>query len=200
MQEEPPNEPALEAAPQEIIFDSQHSRPLDTAVWTEDPALIGLVQEIWDEHLAADEAGKQKGGKKPARPYIEQLRVLVTALYLVWREDPLLCLGMPFSEGAWSSKSRYNLLALTKHVVVLVKRLNAPGLVRVSTGSYAAPGAKGNRTSRIQASTVLQKRFEELIVNQKAICTVPAECIILKTISGKAARLSSTRTPMTLVA
>ncbi|RDD70823.1 hypothetical protein DVR11_14295 [Paracoccus versutus] len=69
---------------------------MDTAVWTEDPALIGLVQEIWDEHLAADEAGKQKGGKKPARPYIEQLRVLVTALYLVWREDPPSLFGYAF--------------------------------------------------------------------------------------------------------
>lgn len=173
---------------QEVIFDPQHSRPLNSTVWTEDPALVGLVQEIWDEHLAAGEAEKQKGGKKPRRPYIEQLRVLVTDLYLAWQEDPFLCLGMPFSEGAWDSQSRYNPLGLSKHLVVLVKQLQAAGLVRVSAGSYAAPGAKGNRTGRIQASTELQKQFKVLVVDSRAIQVVPSECIILKTGEGEHSR------------
>lgn len=134
---------------QELIFDPQHSRPLNITIWTDDPALVGLVQEIWDEHFAAGEAEKQNGGKQPQRPYIELLRVLVTDLYLAWQEDPLLCLGMPFSEGAWNSQSRYNPLGLSKYLVGVVKQLQDARLVRVSAGSYAAPGAKGNRTSWI---------------------------------------------------
>lgn len=180
------DEPANEK--QEAIFDPQHSRPLSTTIWTEDPALVGLVQDIWNQHFATGEAEKQKGGKKPKRPYIEQLRVLVTDLYLAWQEDPLLCLGMPFSEGAWDSQSRYNPLGLSKHLVVLVKQLQAAGLVRVSAGSYAAPGAKGNRTGRIQASTELQKRFEALVVDGRAIQVVPSECIILKEGEGDYSR------------
>jgi len=72
------DEPANEK--QEAIFDPQHSRPLSTTIWTEDPALVSLVQEIWNQHFATGEAEKQKGGKKPRRPYIEQLRVLVLVL------------------------------------------------------------------------------------------------------------------------
>lgn len=114
MQEDLRNEPEAAAA-QEGIFDPQHSRPLNTALRPEDPALLGLIQEIWDTHFAAGEAGKQKGGKKPRMPFVDQLGVVIADLYLAWREDPLLCLGMPFSEGAgtvspaiipWGCRSR----------------------------------------------------------------------------------------------
>ncbi|WP_312530343.1 hypothetical protein [Paracoccus sp. (in: a-proteobacteria)] len=171
------------------IFDTDFSRPLNTAIWTEDPDLVGLTQKIWDEYLAAGEAEKQKGGKKPKRSYVEQLRVLVTELYLAWHEDFNLCLGMNFSQGAWDSRSRYNPLGLSKHFIVLVKQLQAARLVRVSAGSYAAPGAKGNRTGRIQASWELQKRFELLDVDHRAIWSIPAECIVLKEGLGEASKV-----------
>lgn len=163
----------------EYIFDPLHSRPFNTGVWTEAPALVGLVAAIWQAHFAEGEAAK-KGGKKPGRPYIEQLRVVITDLYLAWREDWNLCLGIHFCEGAWDSRSRYNPHGLSKQVVTLIKRLEEAGLVRIAPGSYAGPGAKGNRTTRIQASWGLQQIFGRLSVQVGAIGEVPGECIILK--------------------
>lgn len=169
----------------EHIFVPRHSRPLDITVWTEDPALVGLVQEIWDQHFAADAAEKQRGGRKPGRPYIEQLRVVLTDLYLAWREDPFLCLGMPFSDGAWNSRSRYNPLDLSRQVIGLVRRLEEVRLVRVSTGSYSGPGAVGNRTSRIQAGSALEQRFAALAVDPRALQSAPTECIVLNDDAGR---------------
>lgn len=101
------------------------------------------------------------------RRYIEQLRVVLIDLYLVTQEDPFLCLGMSFSDGEWNSRSRYNPLGLSKQVIDLVKRLAEVGLVRVSAGSYAGPGAVGNRTTRIQANSVLEQRFAALAVGPR---------------------------------
>lgn len=103
MQEEQEVEPDPAPGEEEIILDPRHSRPLDMTVRTDSPALRRLNQQIWDEHFAPEEAEKQKAGRKPAMPYHEQLLVIITDLYLAWQEDPLLCLGMPFSQGSWDS-------------------------------------------------------------------------------------------------
>lgn len=186
-QPEEAQEQGLEQQQREYILDPRYSRPFNMAVWTDDPGLAGLAEAIWQEHFAEREAAKT-AGRKPGRPYVEQLRAVITDLYLAWQEDPDLCLGVPFSEGAWNSGSRYNPLGLSKHLVKLLRRLQAVGLVRVAEGSFSGPGAKGNRTSRIQAGWALQQRFRQVQVQPGAIREVPTECIILKAGEGDDSR------------
>lgn len=167
----------------ELIFEPTLSRPFNPAVGTVDPDLVRLVEQIWYKYFAGKEEQKTSG-RKPTRPYIDQLRVLITDLFLAWQEDENLCLGVPFSEGAWNSKSRYNPHGLSKYLVKIIHHLQDVGLVRVSAHSFAGVGAPGNRNSRIQAAWKLQQQFRQIWIKPQAIFEVPRECIILKAGEG----------------
>ncbi|WP_233093097.1 hypothetical protein, partial [Paracoccus sp. IB05] len=72
---------------------------------------------------------------------------------------------------------------LSKYLIEMIHRLEAAGLVRVSAYSYAGPGVKTNRNSRVQASHWMQEKFRGLKIEPGAIWEVPREPIILKSAS-----------------
>ncbi len=143
-------------------IDPHHSRPLDVHRWSDHPEARELTEQIWSNPIFNDlrEEGKPKGGVKPKRRFKEQLRVLVLDLFVAWKTDPDLALGVSMSMGNWNTKSRYNALHLSKVIPDLVHRLHALELIELSMGSYTAPGAKGNRTTRIRATERMMERFE----------------------------------------
>ena len=142
-------------------IDPRHSRPLDVHRWSEHPEAKALTDEIWADPYfdGLRERAKSKGGVKPKRRFKEQLRVLVLDLFVAWKADPTLSIGVAMGVGEWDTNSRYNALHLSKIIPSLVARLAEMDLIELSRGSYAGPGAKGNRTTRIQASEKLAARF-----------------------------------------
>jgi len=151
---------------EEMIDNPRHSRPLDVHRWSEHPEVKALVERILEGYLLEELAGspgeKQgKTGPKPKASFTKQLRVLILDLYVTWLDDPTLSLGVSMSVNAWKTNSRYNALHLSKKLIPIIKALEAAGLLILAKGSYAGPGARGNRTTRIQASKALQAMFRD---------------------------------------
>jgi hypothetical protein len=142
------------------------------------------VDRVWDEYLPEEVIGGR--GPKPKMAFRKQLRVLILDLYVAWLEDPELCIGVSMSVNAWNTNSRYNALHLSKKLVPIIQSLHDNGLIDLSKGSYTAPGAKGNRSTRIRASETLQGWFAKAKFDREDIEQAEEqEVIILKDEAGK---------------
>lgn len=116
----------------------------------------------------------------------KQLRVLILDLYVAWLEDPKLSIGVSMSVNAWKTNSRYNALHLSKKLIPIIQSLHDKGLIDLSKGSYGLPNSKGNRTTRIRASDMLQGWFAIAKFEREDIGQAEGqEVIILKDEAGK---------------
>ncbi|MEZ0468944.1 hypothetical protein [Phaeobacter sp. SYSU ZJ3003] len=146
------------------ISNPRYSRPIDVHRWSDHPEVKALVEEIWQDYLPWQITGKQgerRPGPQPKTSFKNQLRVLILDLYVAWLEDPELSIGMSMSPNEWNANSRYNALHLSKKLIPITEALSIAGLVDLAKGSYAGPGAKSNRTTRIRASEGLQNMFRD---------------------------------------
>jgi hypothetical protein len=135
------------------IFDPWHSRPIDVHRWSDHPEVAGLVGTIWDTHFSAGD--RPKPGPKPKTPFKDQLKILLLDCYVAWLGDPDLSIGVSMNTNAYDTGSRYNALHISKHMILVVKRLIAVGLLDEAKGSYGGAGVGVNRTTRIRPSKAL---------------------------------------------
>jgi hypothetical protein len=70
-------------------------------------------------------------------------------------------------------------LHLSKKLIPITVALNDSGLVDLAKGSYAGPGAKSNRTTRIRASRELQNLFQEAKFQREDVHRFTGEEIII---------------------
>ncbi|WP_171167018.1 hypothetical protein [Ruegeria sp. HKCCA0370] len=152
-----------------------HSRPIDVHRWSDHPEVADLVDRIWDDYLPSD----QTSGPKPKTAFRHQLRVLVLDLYVAWLEDPELSIGVSMSSNYWDTSSRYNAIHISKKIILIIRPLIEAGLLDVAKGSYSGPLARGNRTTRIRASEVLQGWFAEVAFRRDDVGRVEGEEIII---------------------
>lgn len=157
-----------------------HSRPIDVHRVSDHPEVRTLVNHLWEKHFK-QYAQKSSRGPKPKTRHKDQLRVLLLDLYVAWKEDPTLSIGVHLSNTEWKTNSRYNALHLSKIIVEYVHHLAELGLLELSKGSYAGPGASTNRNARIRAAEPLQQLFREARFGLSDIHHTPErECIILR--------------------
>ncbi|NIZ63528.1 hypothetical protein DL239_21460, partial [Sedimentitalea sp. CY04] len=163
-------------------LDPHHSRPIDVHRWSDHPEVRVLVDRIWDEHFGKfHEPEQPRRGPKPKTRHKDMLKVLLLDLYVAWTTHPDLSLGIHLNNSEWKTLSRYNALHLSKIITDYVHHLNGLGMIELSRGSYTAPGAPTNRTSRIRASERLRAHFREAKFGSEDIGrTANQECIILK--------------------
>ncbi|AKO96170.1 hypothetical protein MALG_00978 [Marinovum algicola DG 898] len=162
-----------------------YSRPLDVHRWSDHPEAKGLVEQVWERGLRVrfetKRDGKAKPGPKPKADHKVMLRVLILDLYVAWKEDPELSIGVSKNVNSWKAGSRYNALHLSKNIIKVVDALGAEGFIDVAPGSYAEPGAPTNRTTRIRASEKLCQLFEATALPEEQIGHAGgAEIIVLK--------------------
>ena len=160
-----------------IIDNPRHSRPIDVHRWSEHPEVKALVDRIWEKCLPSQI--NERPGPKPKTSYRKQLRVLILDLYVAWLEDPELSIGVSMSVNAWKANSRYNALHLSKKLIPIIQALHAANLLDVAKGSYAGPGARGNRTTRIRASDELRAMFRDAKFRRDDITRFEGEEIII---------------------
>ena len=98
---------------------------------------------------------------------------------MAWLEDPELSIGVSLSVNAWKTNSRYNALHLSKKLIPIINALHAADLIDLAKGSYTAPGAKGNRNTRIRASETLQGWFAQAKFEQEDIGRAKGEEVIV---------------------
>jgi hypothetical protein len=161
------------------IADPRHSRPIDVHRWSEHPEAAELVGRLWASHYQDfDQPGRP--GPKPKTSFKQQFRALLLDLFVAWKTDPELCIGVPMSSNGWQTSSRYNALGLSKKMIPIVRRAHEVGLIDFASGSYAGPYGRGNRNSRIRASTRLQELFSGARIDLEDVTRHPRqECILL---------------------
>ncbi|MDO6523970.1 hypothetical protein Q4578_20475, partial [Shimia thalassica] len=106
-------------------------------------------------------------------------RVVILDLYVAWLDDPKLSIGVSMSVNSWDTNSRYNALHISKKIIPIIKELHEAGLLDLAKGSYAGPGARGNRTARIRASEKLQGWFSSAKFDRHDIGRAEGEEVIV---------------------
>jgi len=162
------------------IANPWRSRPIDVHRWSEHPEAASLVDRLWAAYFQ-DFDQPHRSGPKPKTSFKNQFKVLILDLFVAWKTDPELSIGVPMSSNAWDTTSRYNALHISKKIIPLIRRARDAGLIDMATGSYSGPLGRGNRNSRIRASSQLQEAFASVAFGvQDMQRHADQECIALK--------------------
>ena len=86
---------------------------------------------------------------------------------------------MSMSSNYWDTSSRYNAIHISKKIIPIINALAEAGLIDLAKGSYSGPYARGNRTTRIRASEVLQGWFAEAAFQRDDVVRVAGEELII---------------------
>ena len=142
------------------IKDPNYSRPFDVHVWSEHSQVNAVVNTVF-RMLPRDtvEDLSSKSNRK-GTPLKHLLKVLLIDLFVTWKEDPDLCLGLSMANGAYRPTSRYNELHISKKIRSLAHALNDLELLDWANHSHNSDNSTGNRTTRIRASENLQELFQ----------------------------------------
>ena len=165
-----------------VIANPRYAKLLDVHRYSEHSGVTALVKPIWNKCFGTpEEAAPRKGGVKPKASSLSQLRAVLLDLYVAWRQDPELSVGVAMNNAAWKTDSRYNKIGMSRLTPKNIRRLHECGFIDLSPGSYAGPGAATNRNTRIRAAEPLRKLFREAKFGTPHILTHPGkESIIMR--------------------
>lgn len=110
----------------------------------------------WNGSIWAITNTEQTGrGKRPKGPKKQQFKVLLLDLYVAWREDPDLLIGVSMETGAYKANSRYNKLHISDQLRDVIRYLEKINLIGLH------PGREGSkRSTRIWPTEKLTKLFQ----------------------------------------
>ena len=132
----------------------EHSRPLDVHRWSEHPEVNAFVDDIFNTYF-----------KKKTDIRKKHLKVVLLDLYVAWKDDPTLSIGVAMSPKAYKAgKSRYNSLNIKRTTIDIVKELEQNELIRLLGGKRIS--TKIGYVSRIWASDKLIKKFQDAGLNE----------------------------------
>jgi hypothetical protein len=163
-------------------FDVWRSRPLDVHRWSDFPEVDALVDQVFDglteEQKATIKGRSNNSGRASGRTH---LKVVLLDLYVAWKNDPDMCLGVTLGSDAYTVDSRYNAIHISRRIKNVIEALEASDMIHVKGGSFnRSDDTRGNRTTRIKSTGVLEMHFEGLDVPPYAIgLHEDTECIIL---------------------
>ena len=148
------------------IKDPKYSRPFDVHVWSEHPEVNNFINQVY-ALLPAEVIGRveSKSNNKGTLPK-HLLKVVLIDLFVAWKQDPELCIGINLANAAYKVGSRYNGLHLSKKLPIMVHALRELGLLDWENHSHSKTNPKGNRTTRIRASDQLQEMFAQAALKE----------------------------------
>lgn len=159
-----------------------YSKTFDVHVWSEHPKLNQVVDSVFDsltdEQKASFSSKSNNAGKASGKTH---LKVVLIDLYVAWKTDPLLCIGVARGNDAYRVKSRYNALHISPKVRDVISALRDAEFIDFKGGSYDRSGSgRGNHTSRIRAAGRLREFFEPLDIELYELdLHHNRECIVL---------------------
>ena len=115
-----------------------HSRPLDVHRWSDYSEVDEWVTKFWSEHLAQYFEGSSSAGRKPRQTPRNMFKVLFLDLYVLWLEDPFMCLGVSRTNSKYSANSRYNALHISFKLVEVIDALLEQGFIGQHLGTEGA--------------------------------------------------------------
>ena len=90
------------------------SRPLDIHKWSEQKEVNAFVNLIYNDYLKLENPKLVK----------KHIKVILLDLYVAWKENPLMKLGVHMNNNAYKAKSRYNELHISKKIILVVNHLH----------------------------------------------------------------------------
>ena len=123
--------------------DYEHSRPLDVHRWSEHPEVNAFVDDIFNTYFKLKTNIRKK-----------YLKVVLLDLYIAWRDDPTLTIGVAMSPKAYKAgKSRNNSLHIKRTIIDIVNELKELELINFIKGERFSQ--RFSYVSRISASDKL---------------------------------------------
>ena len=174
-----------------------YSKPLDVHTWSDYAEVNQFVNTLWDQFLAEQYLDRVGRGKRPLTSVKQQFKVLLLDLYVTWKTDPDLVIGVAMSNSAYQTSSRYNALHISPIMIDLVNSLVEMGLIEKHVGSelsgittriWTTPKLiqyfKGVQFSRLQINT--HQDQEVIILNKGDFESVNEETGEITTVSRQA--------------
>ena len=121
-----------------FMRDLNHSRPLDVHTWSDYPEVDEWIDKFWNQHLVQyfeDAGGAGRRAKQTPR---NMFKVLFLDLYILWLEDPAMCLGVSRTRSQYSPNSRYNALHISYKLVEVIDALLEQGFIDQHLGTEGA--------------------------------------------------------------
>ena len=143
-----------------------HSSPLDVHRWSDYPEVDVWVDKFWQEHLADYFEHIGGAGRKPKQTPRNMFKVLFLDLYILWLEDPTMCLGVSRTKSQYSAISRYNALHISIKLVEVIDALLEQGFIGQHLGTEGA-----GKVTRIWPSEILIEYFKDAAFSEFMIGT-----------------------------
>jgi len=163
-------------------IDVWYSKTFDVHVWSDHPKLNqvvdGVFDSLTDEQKSSFSSKSNNAGKASGKTH---LKVVLIDLYVAWKTDPLLCIGVARGNDAYRVKSRYNALHISPKVRDVINALRDAEFIDFKGGSNDRSGSgRGSHTSRMRAAARLRELFEPLDIELYELdLHHNQECIIL---------------------
>lgn len=162
-------------------IDVWYSKRLDVHTWSDHPEINKVVDTIFDsltdDQRATFSSKSNNAGKATGRTH---LKVIIVDLYVAWKTDPLLCIGVAQGNDAYKVNSRYNALHLSPKVRQVVQALWDAEFIDFKQGSHNRDNGRGSHVSRMRAAERLRDLFDPLDVELYELdLHHNKECIIL---------------------
>ncbi|MDG0978488.1 MAG: hypothetical protein P8O79_02065 [Halieaceae bacterium] len=136
--------------------DHRHSRPLDVHKWSSYKEVNDFIKSLWNDEFAAALDPSTGKGNKPKQTPKNQFKVLILDLYVAWKTDPELCIGVGMSKSHYEVNSRYNALHISSIMIKVVHALHDKGYIGLWKGNEVS-----GMTTRIWPEEKLIKLFKE---------------------------------------
>lgn len=136
--------------PNSMSRDCNNSKPIDVHKWSTHPELNTFCYTLWDAEFAAEFQSPKGKGNRPKRLPKYQFKTLILDLYVAWRTDPSMCIGVGMSKSAYEANSRYNALHISSLMINIIKALHRKGYIGLELGVEGA-----GRVTRIWAEDKL---------------------------------------------
>jgi hypothetical protein len=111
-------------------IDVWHSKPLDVHVWSDHPEINKVVDAVYDgltDDGRLQISGKSNNAGKASGKAI--LKVVLVDLYVAWKTDPCLCIGVARGNDAYKVNSRYNALHISSRIRGIIDALWDEGII-----------------------------------------------------------------------
>ena len=135
-------------------IDSRHSRPLDVHIWSDHTEVNSLVDFIFNNFTEVERHSiKGKSNNKGKASGITLLKLILIDLYVAWKTDPELSIGVARGNGAYKVNSRYNALFISSRIREVIDLLITRDYLDSIGGSHDRVGkGQGSHTSRCLTS------------------------------------------------
>ncbi|MDF0659282.1 MULTISPECIES: hypothetical protein [unclassified Rhizobium] len=144
-----------ETKPEEQAVPATASRPFDVHRWSDYPELRNCLTELVRE-LEGLESRRRQRGEGGGKKFREAVRALVLDMYVAWKTDPNLLVGIPRGNRSYTTKSRYQALFLrwSSFIDAYDLLLQAGYIAEVHAG-FHDPRSGVGRNTRIKATQKL---------------------------------------------